>query len=597
MPISFGSLGGGGGAGQLKTKVFNSSGNFTVPDGVTGLEILAVGGGACGYLSGAYRAGGGGAVVESGLNVEPGQVVPIIVGAGGTVGSSTGSDGGNTTVGTVFAGGGSKNGASGVYSFDVTEPGLDIRLTDFSDTVQRSYFIAVHQIPNSKFFVGGHNSGYSNGDYYWNLWNPETMANPAYIFRGWSTGTNYGTYLGQVIDFKDKFVIFRQDSNPAVNDQAQLGSIQYVNKSAVVSGASVTATDATLPSGITMHAQDLRLAWGSPILQTEDYLYYATKNNGVIRTADGATWELVISYTGTSATPGNSGYGFLFEDELGRLIIMAPYTRYNAYWGRTNDTKTAWVDSANTSSQFDRDYIQNGGQHQNFLQARYDSESQVFRFVVYYSSSTTTSTPSYEMRAFSWPTGGSPTYLGVNYLTSIGLGTSIDSRTYSNVKWENDKTVMIQFGGDIQIFTYTAANSGTSELIRLRQQMPAGSYNWITGSGIDLNSGRFFATIMYSPYATISGKYIKGYSGFGGKASGTTYETASGGAGGAVTRGSGNYTFAGPGIKGLGAGADWFQVSTAPAGTKLPPGCGTWYQNPTLPAANGLVILRWMESA
>jgi hypothetical protein len=89
--------------------------SWTVPDGVTSIQVVATGGGGGG---GSY-AGGNGGVVTATLSVTPGQVVPLFVGGGGAT-SFTGGGGGSSNVDAGAAdqviaggGGGSGGGAGG----------------------------------------------------------------------------------------------------------------------------------------------------------------------------------------------------------------------------------------------------------------------------------------------------------------------------------------------------------------------------------------------------------------------------------------------------------------------------------------------------
>ncbi len=98
---------------------------FIVPDGVTSLDIVAVGGGAAGNL---YVTGGSGALVTSTVSVTPGQVLDLFVGDG-TVSNWNIGGGGSTTISSggtalVIAGGG---GGSGTYG-----PGGDAGQADGS---------------------------------------------------------------------------------------------------------------------------------------------------------------------------------------------------------------------------------------------------------------------------------------------------------------------------------------------------------------------------------------------------------------------------------------------------------------------------------
>jgi hypothetical protein len=84
------------------------AGNFTVPVGVTVLEVeLVGGGGGGGGTDPQCNGGGGGGYVYKRMTVTPGDVVAYVVGAAGT--ASTGGNagnGGDTTFGALTAGGG-----------------------------------------------------------------------------------------------------------------------------------------------------------------------------------------------------------------------------------------------------------------------------------------------------------------------------------------------------------------------------------------------------------------------------------------------------------------------------------------------------------
>lgn len=105
----------------LQSQTITSDGNFTVPAGVTRLEVYgrgAGGGGGGGHSSGG---GGGGGVASypeyATMSCSPGDVIAASIGAGGTHGATNanGSDGANTTFGALtFRGGhGGRAGAVG----------------------------------------------------------------------------------------------------------------------------------------------------------------------------------------------------------------------------------------------------------------------------------------------------------------------------------------------------------------------------------------------------------------------------------------------------------------------------------------------------
>ncbi|MDF2586632.1 MAG: putative phage tail fiber protein [Anaerocolumna sp.] len=106
-------------ATPLQTKgqqIFTSSGTFTVPAGVTAVDVFCVGGGAAGsygqsnsYIT-AYGGGGGGGYTKTikAIGVNPGQQIPVVVGAGGIGNPAPPTNGGKSSFGgtLVVANGG-----------------------------------------------------------------------------------------------------------------------------------------------------------------------------------------------------------------------------------------------------------------------------------------------------------------------------------------------------------------------------------------------------------------------------------------------------------------------------------------------------------
>ena len=109
---------------QIKgEQTFTSSGNFTAPAGVNSIDIFLVGGGGGGSYAGEKLViGGGGGYTKTvkGVAVTPGASYPVVIGAGGAGGTTTGAVGGNggdTTItinGTTHKASGGKGG--GDYS-------------------------------------------------------------------------------------------------------------------------------------------------------------------------------------------------------------------------------------------------------------------------------------------------------------------------------------------------------------------------------------------------------------------------------------------------------------------------------------------------
>jgi len=106
---------------------YTSSGTFTVPDGVSKIDIFCVGGGGGGYGSRylanqASGSGGGGGYTATklGYAVTPGAKIGVTVGAGGRGGAagsnSNGASGGSSSFGSIIsASGGTGAGSAGSY--------------------------------------------------------------------------------------------------------------------------------------------------------------------------------------------------------------------------------------------------------------------------------------------------------------------------------------------------------------------------------------------------------------------------------------------------------------------------------------------------
>lgn len=104
--------------GFSSMQVFTSSGNFTVPNGVTAVRVTALGGGGAGGYHSTMPSGGGGAgatAVSIVTGLTPGQVIPVTVGAGGVVPSSygNGGNGGTSSFGSYMTAGGGAGGNGG----------------------------------------------------------------------------------------------------------------------------------------------------------------------------------------------------------------------------------------------------------------------------------------------------------------------------------------------------------------------------------------------------------------------------------------------------------------------------------------------------
>jgi hypothetical protein len=95
---------------------FTSSGTFSVPSGVSAVDVLVVAGGGSGGGDAGGGGGAGGLVYRPGFTVTPGGTVTVTVGDGGgnTPGGSQGQPGADSVFGTLTAkGGGGGGGATG----------------------------------------------------------------------------------------------------------------------------------------------------------------------------------------------------------------------------------------------------------------------------------------------------------------------------------------------------------------------------------------------------------------------------------------------------------------------------------------------------
>jgi hypothetical protein len=102
----------------LTTDTFTATGSctFTIPDGVSFMDILLVGGGGSGGSYGGGGGGGGGVMFKTSYAVTSGATLDLTVGIGGTAptdASSIGVNGETTTFGTLNAPGGGGGGAGG----------------------------------------------------------------------------------------------------------------------------------------------------------------------------------------------------------------------------------------------------------------------------------------------------------------------------------------------------------------------------------------------------------------------------------------------------------------------------------------------------
>lgn len=101
------------GGGRIRSQNFLSSGNFTVPAGVTTVWVTMCGGGGSGAARGSDGAGGGGAggyTIKRAVNVTPGATITVTIGAGGAgvIPGNSGNNGNATSFGSESVAGGGR---------------------------------------------------------------------------------------------------------------------------------------------------------------------------------------------------------------------------------------------------------------------------------------------------------------------------------------------------------------------------------------------------------------------------------------------------------------------------------------------------------
>ena len=120
-------------------QIFTNSGNFTIPAGVTAIDVFLVGGGGGSgneYNTGWGGSGGGYTLTEKKLAVTPGTTASVLIGAGGvgvdggattfTIGSKTlTANGGKKCFNSEAGAGGSGGGGGGQYNLNAGNGGSD----------------------------------------------------------------------------------------------------------------------------------------------------------------------------------------------------------------------------------------------------------------------------------------------------------------------------------------------------------------------------------------------------------------------------------------------------------------------------------------
>jgi hypothetical protein len=175
-----------------KVVEFTSSGTFSVPEGVTEVDVLVVGGGGGGgdhtgnvTVTGAGGGGAGQVVYENNYTVTTGNNISITVGAGGTVNpNDRGSNGGTSSFGGALTaigggGGGCRNNGDGLDGASGGGAGFQ-------------------GIP------GTGSNGYNGGDYY-NAVNPAGGGGGGAVGQGGNASSGIGGNGGTGVDYSHIF--------------------------------------------------------------------------------------------------------------------------------------------------------------------------------------------------------------------------------------------------------------------------------------------------------------------------------------------------------------------------------------------------------
>ena len=115
-----------GGGGYNEIKIFNSSGSWTAPTGVTEVEYLVVAGGAGGGANIGGGGGAGGFRTGTGFSVTAGTDYTVTIGGGGAGGAAGGNNAGvagsNSVFSSITSGGGGTGAAAGGAAHWGAEP-------------------------------------------------------------------------------------------------------------------------------------------------------------------------------------------------------------------------------------------------------------------------------------------------------------------------------------------------------------------------------------------------------------------------------------------------------------------------------------------
>jgi Tfp pilus assembly protein PilE len=157
--------------------------SWTVPAGVSSVNVLVVGGGGSGGGSPGTGGGGGAVVEQTNYTVTAGQSMTVTVGAGGT----NGSDGGASSFGSIVASGG-RSGNSGGASGNAHAGGAPV--TDLNNQIFGGGGGGAGANGNDAFFDNGMASNNRPSNYY-------TRYGSIPFTPGYSDYRVIGSYIGQ----------------------------------------------------------------------------------------------------------------------------------------------------------------------------------------------------------------------------------------------------------------------------------------------------------------------------------------------------------------------------------------------------------------
>jgi len=284
----------GAGGGTEEYQLFTSSGNFTVPDGVTKVTVDCIGG------------SGGGAAAPGGykrkqITVTPGEVIPVTIGAGATTfneAGGTSSFGDFQMAGSAGTSGNTTYGNTSGTELDLTEFGfVNVTFDGSGPNTSNTVPATLDTIPETGEVFTTWRHGYADNQvYFWKKRNGAltnrlvTMGqNETIGYYGYDARHAYknGTYIWNI---QDNNIHIFADESPVETQPA----------------SSITRT----PTSSYIYG---RLA------ADNDYFYLVNENRESFRSADGLAWTQMgtLPSTGSSLT-----FGGLAINDSGVLMML-----------------------------------------------------------------------------------------------------------------------------------------------------------------------------------------------------------------------------------------------------------------------------------